>query len=283
VRSASAQAALAAFDRALMAELRRRLADEDDSEPDHVVGDGLDADLLQLSATELHRIRALVRPLARRLAARGRRRRQRDRRGRLDVPRTLRRSLATGGVPLQPVMRRRQRQRPDIVVLCDVSGSMADYSRFALTLLQALADEVPRLRAFVFVDGVAEVTSLVRGQHDLWDARALLLQPGVVVGDGHSDYGKVLVGFAARRDGVVSARTTLVVIGDARARGGDPGIESLSDLKARAARLHWLNPEPRALWGQGDSEMSAYRASCSQAHEVRTLRQLADWVEVLAM
>jgi uncharacterized protein with von Willebrand factor type A (vWA) domain len=272
---------LATFERALLAELRRRRIDGSE-ETESWSADVLDADLLQLSGRELSQLRELVRPLARRLAARARRRRQRSRLGRLDVPRTLRLALGTGGVPLQPVLRRRRRQRPDVVVLCDISGSMADYARFTLTLLQALVDELPRLRAFVFVDGVAEVTALLGTAHDLWDARALLLHPGVVVGDGHSDYGRVLTTFAAQRHGL-SSRTTLVVIGDARTRGGDPRPDALADLRATVAAIHWLNPEPSTLWGEGDSEIAAYRPSCNQVHEVRTLRQLARWVERLAI
>jgi uncharacterized protein with von Willebrand factor type A (vWA) domain len=277
------RATLAAFERALAAELRRRQHDHDSLEPAPPAADVLDADLLHLSESELAQLRELVRPLARRLAARARRRRETSRQGRLDVPRTQRRALGTGGVPLQPVLKRRRRQRPDVVVLCDVSGSMADYARFTLTLLQALVDELPRLRVFVFVDGVGEVTSLLRSSRDLWDARALLLQPGVVVGDGHSDYGRVLRTFAAQRDGTLSTRTTLVIIGDARARGGEPRADALATLKARVAAVHWLNPEPHAQWGDGDSEMLAYSVICPQVWEIKTLRQLASWVERLVI
>jgi uncharacterized protein with von Willebrand factor type A (vWA) domain len=285
-RAASQRDTLASFERSLLAELRRRAsaATHDDSgqigPPSEEV---LDADLLHLSEAELAQLRELVRPLARRLAARARRRRETSRRGRLDVPRTQRRALGTGGVPLQPVLRRRRRQRPEVVVLCDVSGSMADYARFTLTLLQALVDELPRLRAFVFVDGVGDVTALLRTAHDLWDTRALLLHPGVVVGDGHSDYGQVLTTFVAQPDSVLSTRTTLVVIGDARARGGDPRTDVLAALKSRVAAVHWLNPEPRALWGDGDSEIAAYLPNCNGIHEIRTLRQLAHWVEQLVI
>jgi uncharacterized protein with von Willebrand factor type A (vWA) domain len=282
-RSTIQRDTLTTFERALLAELRHRRIDTGTEEAESWSADVLDADLLHLSGRELNQLRELVRPLARRLAARARRRRERSRLGRLDVPRTLRKALGTGGVPLEPVLRRRRRQRPDVVVLCDISGSMADYARFTLTLLQALVDELPRLRVFLFVDGVAEVTALLNTGHDLWDARALLLHPGVVVGDGHSDYGRVLTTFAAQRHNALSSRTTLVVIGDARTRGGDPRPDALAELRARVAAIHWLNPEPSNLWGEGDSEIAAYRPSCNRIHEVRTLRQLARWVERLAI
>jgi uncharacterized protein len=160
---------------------------------------------------------------------------------------------------------------------------MADYARFTLTLLQALVDEVPRLQAFVFVDGVSDVTALLSTGHDLWDTSALLLHPGVVVGDGHSDYGHVLRTFAAGRADTLSSRSTLVVIGDARTRGADPRPDVLAGIASRFAAVHWLNPEPREQWDTGDSEMAAYVTCCRQVHEVRTLRQLADWAEHLVI
>jgi uncharacterized protein with von Willebrand factor type A (vWA) domain len=103
------------------------------------------------------------------------------------------------------------------------------------------------------------------------------------VGDGHSDYGRVLTTFAAQRQGALSNRSTLVVIGDARARGGEPRPEALAELRGQVAAIHWLNPEPRALWGVGDSEIAAYRPICTGVHEVRTLRQLTRWVERLVI
>jgi uncharacterized protein with von Willebrand factor type A (vWA) domain len=268
-----------AFETALLEELRRRQPEPTEAS---AAGDPdpLDADLLHLSAAEIQALRELVRPLARRLAARARRRRRQRRVGRLDVPRTQRRALGTGGVPLEPVLRRRHSDRPRLVVLCDVSGSMADHTRFTLALLQALLEELPGLSTFVFVDGVADVTGLLSGG-DLLDARALLLQPGVVVGDGHSDYGRVLRTFAAQQLSTLSSRTTLVILGDARARGLDPGSEALATLAARAGSLHWLNPEPRDEWSTADSQAMTYLPHCTGMHEVRSLRQLAHWVEGL--
>ncbi len=278
-RNKQRQQALNAFEAALLRELRRRQPDRSQTGAAEEA-DPLDADLLHLSAAEIQALRQLVRPLARRLAARARRRRRQRRIGRLDVPRTQRRALGTGGVPLEPVLRRRHHDRPHVVVLCDVSGSMADHTRFTLALLQALLEELPGLRTFVFVDGVAEVTRLLGGG-DLLDARALLLQPGVVVGDGHSDYGRVLSTFAAEQLATLSPRTTLVILGDARARGLDPAPQALAALAARAGTVHWLNPEPRDAWGAADSQALTYQPHCTGMHAVRSLRQLAQWVEQL--
>lgn len=276
------QLAIAAFEAALLDELRRRGAQAAPADCSaESAQDPLDADLLNMSEADLQTMRDLVRPLAHRLAARARRRRRLSAQGRLDVPRTQRRSLASGGVPLDPVLRRRRRSRPRAVALCDVSGSMADHARFMLALLQALLSELPGLRAFVFVDGVADVTAFLRGPGDVLDARALLLQPGVVLDDGHSNYGQVFQTFTAEAGHLVDARTTLIVLGDARARGLDPQVAVFARLARKAGAVHWLNPESADVWSDGDSEAAAYRLHCTAMHEVRTLRQLARWVETL--
>lgn len=276
------QEALAAFEAALLDELKRRGAQAGPaSAADEVPDDPLDAELLHMSAAELRAMRELVRPLARRLAARARRRRRLSARGRLDVPRTQRRALGTGGVPLDPVLRRRRTSRPRVVALCDVSGSMADHARFMLALLQALLDELPGLRTFVFVDGIADVTELLSGPSELLDARALLMHPGVVLDDGHTDYGAVFAAFATTFGDVLDSRTTLVVLGDARARGLDPQEAVFAQLARKAGTVQWLNPEPPEQWPEDDSEALTYGAHCTAMHEVRTLRQLAQWVETL--
>lgn len=280
---------LRAFELALLEELQRRAVANHDTdspgagqEPMPDLADGLlDADPRRMSRQEMAALAEQVRPLARRLAARVRRRR-RTRRGRLDMRRTQRRALATGGIPLEVVLRRRRPSQPRLLVLCDVSGSMADHARFVLALLSALAAELPRLRSFVFVDGVAEVTDLLARRADVVDARVLLSAPGVVVGDGHSAYAGVLGEFTDRYGRDVTADTTLVILGDARTRGEDPRADLLAGLARRARRVYWLNPEPEADWDTGDSTMSAYRPHCTAVAEVRTLRQLGAWVLTLS-
>lgn len=277
------QESLDAFERALLEELRHRAASSSWSTegPTERETDPLDVDLLHLSAAELEALRPLVRPLARKLAARARRRHRLATRGRLDVPRTLRRALGTGGVPLDPALRRKRVSRPRVIVLADVSGSMADHSRFLLALLQAMLDELPGLRTFVFVDGVGDVTGLLAGSQDVLDTRALLTAPGVVADDGHSDYAAALQAFSTRFPDAVDGRTTLVVLGDARVRGLDPGTEVLAELARRARSVQWLNPERRGLWDTGDSRAAEYADHCRGMFEVRTLRQLGAWVESL--
>jgi uncharacterized protein with von Willebrand factor type A (vWA) domain len=158
---------------------------------------------------------------------------------------------------------------------------MAEVSRFTLTLLHALHAELPLLRAFAFLDGVAEITDLLATGDGLIDARVLMSRPGLVAGDGHSDYGAAFARFLDGHGRSLGRTSTVVVIGDARVRGLDPGVAALRALRGRVRNVLWCNPEPRADWDTGDSRQSAYRAVCGSVDEIGTLRQLADWVDRL--
>lgn len=241
----------------------------------------LDEEFLRAGPAELAAMRAIVRPLARRLAATARRRRRIRRAGKLDVRKTMRRSLAAGGVPLDPAWRRRHRSRPRLLLLCDVSGSVAEFAKFTLSLLHALHAELPRMRSFVFTDGLAEVTDLVESSPGVIDTRLLLSRPGVVRGDGHSDYGAVLRQFLDEQGGEVSADTVIIICGDARTNYRQPRPELLRTMHGRVRSIHWLNPEPAADWDTGDSRMGEYAPSCDSVTEVRTLRQLSEWADKL--
>jgi uncharacterized protein with von Willebrand factor type A (vWA) domain len=260
-------------------ELATQIADRlESSDTPHAHGEPpMTRDLLELSAVELSELRRTVQPLARQLAARiGRRRRQQST-GRLDARITTRRSLQSGGVPLDPAWRKRHPHRPDVVVLCDVSGSVAEFAQFTFTLVHALHDELSRVRSFAFVDGVAEVTDLFnQATHELHVAR-LLERKGLIAETGHSDYGMAFELFSRQHlDGAITPRTTVIVTGDARTNYRAPGLVPFRTLCQRARRVYWFNPEPEADWGADDSAMAAYRTTCAGVYEVRTLRQLAD-------
>jgi hypothetical protein len=194
------------------------------------------------------------------------------------VRRTLRRSLQYGGVPVEPAFRARRASKPDLYVLADVSGSVVEFAEFTLSLLHAMSQELGRLRSFAFVDGVDELTGLLAERDRRLDLRAIFARANVVAGDGHSHYGQVFERFAARHAGDVDSRSTIIVMGDARANYRDPGVETLRQLRARARRLYWLNPEPRGEWDSTDSVMRLYAPHCDRVFEVRNLRQLADSV-----
>ena len=236
---------------------------------------------MRASAAQLDEMREAVRPLVRRLAARLRLRRQSARTGRVDMRRTARRSVATGGVPLDVVYRRPRAHKPEVFSLCDVSGSVADFAGFTLTLISALADELAGTRTFAFVDAVDEITELVQRPAPVepWQ----ILQRGRVIGaDGHSDYGTVLADFWDRygRTGLTH-RSTVVIAGDARTNYRPERADQLAHIARRVRAVYWLDPEPRPEWDTTDSALGAYAPYCDRVFEVRSLRQLAAAVEAI--
>lgn len=240
------------------------------------VADPFDVELARATASELEHLRAAIRPLARRLAAQLRRRHRSPRSGRIDVRRTIHRSLPTGGVPVEVVHRRLRKRRPELFVLCDVSGSVADFSSFTLSLISALADELATTRTFAFVDAVDEISALLEsaiGVIEPWQ----LLQSGRVIGDdGHSDYGTVFEGFWERYGRqALNGRSTVIIIGDARGNYRPARADVVARIAERARRVYWLNPEPSDQWDTTDSTQAEYAAHCSAVYEVRTLGQLS--------
>jgi uncharacterized protein with von Willebrand factor type A (vWA) domain len=237
-----------------------------------------DVDFMRASPTELRQMQEAIRPLARSLAVRMAQRRRRRSRGRLDVRRTLRRSLSSGGVPIDPVFRRPRPSRPDLYLLADISGSVAEFARFTISLLQAMRDEFSKIRLFVFVDGIDEVTAIM-GEGAELAPRNLLASTDAVAADGHSDYGEVFARFWDRYgDVALDPRSTIIVTGDARNNYRESRLETLVAMQDRAKRIYWLNPEPREEWDTTDSIQSVYAACCAGVFEVRNLRQLGEFV-----
>ena len=196
--------------------------------------------------------------------------------------RTVRRSLSTGGVPFDPKFKPRKPHKPELFVLCDISGSVADFSLFTLTLMSALSAEIARTRSFVFVDDVDEVTELLAGTSHGIEPWQLLRNTNAIGAEGHSDYGTVLDRFWRDiGDRELHRTSTLIVTGDARTNHKPSGEAYLGRIAERVRRVYWLNPEPRADWDTYDSEMSVYARHCSATFEVRNLRQLVGAVESL--
>jgi uncharacterized protein with von Willebrand factor type A (vWA) domain len=266
------------------ADVRRRTAAEKgrDRVARHAVRPLADqVDFLRAQQSDLAELRRTVAPLARRLAARLAARRRSGREGRLDFRRTVRTSLATGGMPLVTHHRPRVVHKPQLVVLCDVSGSVAGFSHFTLLLTQALREHFSGVRAFAFVDSTDEVTRFFTPGADVVAAIGRIGREADVVSfDGHSDYGTALEVFADRWPDAVGPKTSLLVLGDGRTNYRSPGLATLADLVRRARSAHWLNPEPRRLWGTGDSVADRYREVLPMV-EVRTAAQLADFVTTL--
>lgn len=237
-----------------------------------------EVDFLGASPRQLAAMRESIRPLARILATKMARRRRRRDRGRLDIRRTVRRSLSSGGVPLDPVFRRPKVARPDLYVLCDVSGSVAEFASFTLTLLQAMTAEFSRMRSFAFVDGVDEVTDHLHDVASFLEVRHVLYRADVVRDDGHSDYGSVLERFWDRHGDGLDSRSTIIITGDARSNHRDPAVAILRRIHQRARRVYLLNPEPEDEWNTTDSIVDAYRSALDGVYEVRNLRQLGEAV-----
>ena len=194
----------------------------------------------------------------------------------------MRRSLQSGGIPIDPVLRRRHPHRPDVVVLCDVSGSVAEFAQFTFTLVHALHDVLDGVRSFAFVGGVAETSDVfAQAVHEV-PVQRMLERRGVVGLDGHSDYGAAFRQFADEYlDDAVGRRTTVIVTGDGRSNFRDPGREAFRAIAERARRVYWLDPEPRADWFVDDSAMADYAPLCDGVFEVSTVRSLADVIAEL--
>ncbi|MEU9994094.1 VWA domain-containing protein [Streptomyces sp. NPDC050848] len=271
-----------AFRERVRTEARRRVAERqgrDRVARRAVAGTPDSVDFLLAGRAQLDELRTTVRPLARKLATRLAARRRRAARGRIDLRRTLRGSLSTGGVPMRPVLRRRRPVRPELVLLCDVSGSVAGFANFTMLLVQALHDQFSKVRVFAFVNRVDEVTDLIaRGAADPAGLGARILDEAVLTGwHGQSDYGTALGEFAERYADAVGPRTAVFVLGDARTNMSDPNLPALKAIADRARRVHWLNPEQPALWSTGDSVALAY-AELVDMHPCRNARQLGELI-----
>ena len=238
-----------------------------------------DLDVMHANREEMAQLERALRPLSRKLAVRLARRRRRRHRGPVDLRHTVRRSLSTGGVPLDLRFKPPRPAKPEIVVIADVSGSVASFARFTLHLVHAISSQFSKVRSFVFIDGLDEVTALFVGVDDPADAVARInAEADVVAFDGHSDYGRAFLTFHEGFAEQLTRRSTVLVLGDARNNYHQAHAEVLADLRYRAKALYWLNPEPESYWNSGDSIISQYAPYCDRVIECRTLRQLEAFV-----
>ena len=243
-----------------------------------------DIDLMHATRVELHEIEQAVFPLARKLAARLAQRRKRNRRGRLDFRRTMRRSLQAGGVPIDPQFRNPRPSRPEVFLLCDISGSMATFARFTLQFVYAMSAQFSRLRSFAFIDALDEATRFFEESNDFEEALARLSDEAEVVWmDGHSDYGNSLEMFWDRYGDELTPRSAVIITGDARNNYRQPKSDAMARIASKVRAVYWLNPEPTGYWDTGDSVMQAYAQHCTKVYEVRNLRQLEQFIEDLVV
>lgn len=269
------------FLREVADETRRRTAETvgRDRVADYAVGPAAEqVDFLRASDADLQVLRRRVGPLARQLGSRLSARRRRHRHGAIDMRKTMRRSMSTGGVPVELVLRKPRPARPELVVLCDVSGSVAGFSHFTLQLVHSLREQFSRVRVFAFVDTTDEVTEFFESGSDLGSAMSRMVREArIVTYDGHSDYGHALEGFADRYAHTLTRTGSLLILGDGRNNYRDPALQSLEFISERVGHTHWLNPEPTRQWGTGDSVARLY-SQYVPMHECRNVEQLTQVV-----
>jgi uncharacterized protein with von Willebrand factor type A (vWA) domain len=228
------------------------------------------APLSRIEPRQVEQMRHLIRQIARRLRERYSKPRKRQRRGHLDVRRTIRRNAAWGGVPFLTAWKRRHRDKPKIIALCDVSGSVARVSDFFLLLIHSLHEVVSDVRSFAFSGHLIEVSDILESKSPE-EAMAEIMSK---VGFGSSDYGNSFADFEDEWMNAITPQTTVIVLGDARSNNLDPRADILRRIGERSKRLVWLNPEGRMAWGWGDSEMPRYSTFCTVVRQCATAQQL---------
>jgi uncharacterized protein with von Willebrand factor type A (vWA) domain len=269
------------FTRSVEADARRRIGEE--KGPDHVAQSALRPtidrlDFLSMRRSDLEEMRREIQPLARRLATRLTQQHAAHRRGPLDFRRTVRASVSTGGVPLTTFHKPKRPHRSELVVLCDVSGSVANFAQFTLLLVFALRDQFTKVRAFTFIDHVHEVTHHFRPGADVVGVMTdLAASTAHAALWGRTNYGRALTTFAERHGDAIGPRTALLVLGDARSNYSDLEVGTLRDLVDQCRYAFWLNPEHRRHWDTGDSAASRYGEVVPMV-EVRNLTQLGEFV-----
>jgi uncharacterized protein len=241
-----------------------------------------DVDFMHASREEMVSLKHALAPLTRKLAVRLARKRRHGRKGPLDFRNTVRHSLSYGGVPAEPKFRYPRPAKPEIFVVADISGSVAAFARFTLQLVYAIQGSFSKVRAFVFIDGVDEVTKYFVGEEDINRAvNRVNTEADVIWIDGHSDYGHAFESFWSRYGRDVGPKTTVILLGDARNNYHASQSWVVKEMSHKARHVYWLNPEPASYWNTGDSIIGEYTNHCDGVFECRNLRQLEKFVDIL--
>jgi uncharacterized protein len=242
-----------------------------------------DVEFMHASRDEMASLKKALYPLTRKLAARLARKRRHGRKGPLDFRNTVRHSLSYGGVPAEPKFRYPRPAKPELMVVADISGSVAAFARFTLMLVYAIQNQFSKVRSFVFIDGMDEVTDYFKATDDITEAiHRVNTEADVVWVDGHSDYGHAFEVFWERWGRDVGPKTTVLLLGDARNNYHASQSWIVKEMRHKARHVYWLNPEPRSYWNTGDSIVGEYATHVDGVYECRNLRQLEAFVEKLA-
>jgi uncharacterized protein len=233
------------------------------------------AKLTGVEPEDMRQMEALVKRMAKRLATRYARKRHRAHKGKLDVRKTIRKSMGYGGVPFDIVWKTETIEKPKIVAICDVSRSVAAAAQFMLLFLYSLNEVIEKLEAFAFSDRLIRVGDILEGE-DLDSAIASIIKK---IGMRPTDYGRALVDFTELHRADLDRHTTVIILGDGRSNYSNPRLDIMREISHRARAVIWLNPEPETYWGQGDSRMDQYKRFCSVAKVCNTLNQLERIIE----
>ncbi|MEY4373169.1 MAG: hypothetical protein RL219_1938 [Actinomycetota bacterium] len=274
------------FKKEIEAEIRRRLvADRGVEAMAKTLRKPLpeDVEFMHASREEMALLRKALQPLTRKLAARLARKRRHGRKGPLDFRNTVRHSLSYGGVPAEPKFKYPRPSKPELIVIADISGSVAAFARFTLMLVYAIQHQFSKVRSFVFIDGIDEVTEFFKGVEDVQEAvHRVNTEADVVWVDGHSDYGHAFEVFWERWGRDISSKSTVLLLGDARNNYHASQAWVIKSIRQKARHVYWLNPEPRSYWNTGDSIVGEYGTHTDGVYECRNLRQLESFVDKLA-
>jgi uncharacterized protein with von Willebrand factor type A (vWA) domain len=242
-----------------------------------------DVEFMHATRDEMQMLRKALYPLTRKLAARLARKRRHGRKGPLDFRNTVRHSLSYGGVPAEPKFKYPRPAKPELIVVADISGSVAAFARFTLMLVYAIQHQFSKVRSFVFIDGIDEVTDYFKQTEDVGEAiHRINTEADVVWVDGHSDYGHAFEVFWQRWGKDVGPKSTVLLLGDARNNYHASQSWVVKEMATKARHVYWLNPEPRSYWNTGDSIVGEYATHVDGLFECRNLRQLEGFVEKLA-
>jgi uncharacterized protein with von Willebrand factor type A (vWA) domain len=242
-----------------------------------------DVEFMHASRDEMQNLKKSLQPLTRKLAAKLARKRRHGRKGPLDFRNTVRHSLAYGGVPAEPKFKYPRPAKPELIVIADISGSVAAFARFTLMLVYALSNQFSKVRAFVFIDGIDEVTDYFKKTEDITEAiHRINTEADVIWVDGHSDYGHAFEVFWDKWGKEINPKSTVLLLGDARNNYHAAQAWVIKEIRKKARHVYWLNPEPRSYWNTGDSIVGEYGAHTDGVYECRNLRQLEAFVEKLA-
>lgn len=274
------------FKKEIEAEIRRRLvADRGAEAMAKTLRKPLpeDVEFMHASRDEMQALKKSLYPLTRKLAARLARKRRHGRKGPLDFRNTVRHSLSYGGVPAEPKFKYPRPAKPELMVVADISGSVAAFARFTLMLVYAIQGQFSKVRSFVFIDGIDEVTEFFKSTEDIQEAiHRVNTEADVVWVDGHSDYGHAFEVFWEKFGKDIGPKTTVLLLGDARNNYHASQAWVVKNIRQKARHVYWLNPEPKSYWNTGDSIVGDYGTHTDGVYECRNLRQLEAFVEKLA-